>query len=112
MVVNTMVVFLADDATKQTFTFGEFFTLGSVVAPSTFTGPVFTVLGEFDYIFAQGNAYYPSDLSVLVQPALFPDASKGSKAYIVPGAGHAINLHFQAGLAFNQIQEFVKDNGF
>lgn len=105
-------VFLKDDASKQTYTYGEIFTLTSVIAPSTFTGPVDAVLGEFDYIFAQGNAYYETDQAALVQPRLFPNASKGSQSYIVPGAGHAINLHYAATQMFDQVQAFVKDNGF
>ncbi|PMD34264.1 catalytic protein [Hyaloscypha variabilis F] len=111
-------IFLKDDASKQTYTYGEVFTLTSVVAPSpAFTGPVDAVIGEFDYIFAQGNAsysekYYPANQAQLVQPALFPNASNGSQSYIVPGAGHAINLHYSAGQMFNQIQAFVKKNGF
>jgi hypothetical protein len=111
--INFETVFLKDDANKQTYTYGEIFTLTSVIAPSPlFTGPVDAVIGEFDYIFAQGNANYPSDQAALVQPALFPNASKGSQSYIVPGAGHAINLHYAAEQMFNQVQGFVKDNEF
>ena len=107
------LVFLNDNTNKQTYTYGEIFTLTSVIAPSPlFTGPVDAVIGEYDYIFAQGNANYPSDLAALVQPALFPNASNGSQSYVVPGAGHAINLHYAAGLMFDQVQGFVKDNGF
>jgi hypothetical protein len=110
---NLEIVFLSADANKQTYTFGEIFTLTSVVAPSSaFTGPVDAVIGEFDFIFAQGNASFPSDQAALVQPALFPNASKGSQSYVVPGAGHAINLHDTADLMFHQVQGFVKDNGF
>jgi hypothetical protein len=107
------IVFLEDDASKQTYTFGEAFTLASPIAPSpSFTGPVDVALGEFDYIFAQGNALYPTDQAALVQPVLFPNASKGSQSYIVPGAGHAINLHFSGVQMFDQVQGFVKSNGF
>ena len=84
----------------------------SVIAPSSFTGPVDAVVGEFDYIFTQGNAYYPSNQAALVQPILFPNASKGSQSYVVAGAGHAINLHYEAGLMFDQVQGFVRANDF
>jgi hypothetical protein len=92
-------------------TYGEIFTLLSDITPNSFAGPVDAV-GEFDWIFTQGNAYYPSNQAALVQPALFPNASKGSQSYVVPGAGHAINLHYAAGLMFDQVQGFVKSNGF
>lgn len=113
MNTNLKVVFVKNDASKQTYTYGEIFTLTSVIAPSPlFTGPVDVVLGEFDYIFAQGNAYYPSNQAALVQPVLFPNASNCSQSYVVPGAGHALNLHYAAAQMFDQIQRFVKDNGF
>jgi pimeloyl-ACP methyl ester carboxylesterase len=110
---NLEAVFLSDDANKQTFTYGEVFTITSAIAPSLlFKGPVDVVIGEFDFIFAQGNAYYPVNQAALVQPALFPNASKGSQSYVVPGVGHAINLHHAAEKIFDQVQKFVKDNGF
>ena len=77
-----------------------------------FTEPVDVVLGEHDWIFAQGNAYYPENQAAMVEPRLFPAASKGSQSYVVLGAGHAINVHYAAEMAFNQIQDFIKHNGF
>lgn len=113
LIFNSGKVFLNDDTNKQTYTFGEIFTLTSVIAPSpSFTGPIDAVIGEFDYIFTQGNANYPSNQAALVQLVLFPNASKGSQSYVVPGTGHAINLHYNAGLMFDQVQKFVKANGF
>lgn len=107
------IVFITADAGKETYTFGELFTLTSLIAPNpAFTGPVDVVLGEFDWIFALGNAKYPTDQAALVTPLLFPSASKGSRSWIVPDTGHALNLHYRAGLQFDQIQRFVKDNGF
>ncbi|KAJ8103423.1 catalytic protein [Lipomyces tetrasporus] len=105
-------IFAKDDAAKQTVTIGELFTITKPVEPAIgFTGPVDVVLGEYDMIFCQANCAYPSDQSVMVQ-ALYPAASNSSQAHIVPGVGHAINLHFQAQIAFDEIQEFVKSNGF
>ncbi|KAK9316491.1 catalytic protein [Lipomyces starkeyi] len=106
-------IFAQDESTKQTVTFGEIFTLTKPIMPSEcFTGPVDVVIGEYDMIFCQANCTEPSDQSVMVQPALYPAASNGSQAYIVRGAGHAINLHLGANKAFVQIQNFVKVNGF
>ncbi|KAK9489381.1 catalytic protein [Lipomyces doorenjongii] len=106
-------IFAQDESTKQTVTFGEIFTVTKpIVSADCFTGPVDVVIGEYDMIFCQANCTEPSDQSVMVQPALYPAASKGSQAYIVPGAGHAINLHLEANKAFVQIQNFVRVNGF
>lgn len=106
-------VFQTADAAKQTFTFGEVFTLASVVRPSpSFTGPVDVVIGEWDFPFSHGNANYPTNQAVMVQPALFPNANNGSRSLIVKDAGHIVNLHYNAPLLFNQVQQFVKDNGF
>ncbi|KAK9343381.1 catalytic protein [Lipomyces starkeyi] len=102
-----------DEATKQTLTIGEAFTLTSPIMPAQgFTGPVDVVLGEYDMSFCQANCYVPGDQSLMVQPALYPAASNGSQAYIVRGVGHAINLHFEANNAFVHIQNFIKTNGF
>ncbi|KAK9238669.1 catalytic protein [Lipomyces kononenkoae] len=102
-----------DEAAKQTLTIGEAFTLTSPIMPAPgFTGPVDVVLGEYDMSFCQGNCYTPGDQSLMVRPALYPAASNGSQAYIVPGVGHAINLHFEANSAFAHIHNFIKTNGF
>lgn len=88
------------------------FTIGSVVAPSpNFTGSVFNVLGEFDFIFTQGDALFPTNQAALVQPALFPNANNNSKSLIVKAAGHALNLHFEADEMFEKIMSFVKSIG-
>jgi hypothetical protein len=104
------IVYLKDDTSKQTFTFGEICTLVLPIAPSpSFTGPVDVAHGEFDRIFAQGNASHPTDHAALVQSVLFRNVGKESQRYLVPGTGHAINLHFSA---YHQVQVFVKNNGF
>ncbi|KAK9492587.1 catalytic protein [Lipomyces doorenjongii] len=108
-----LAVFALDEATKQTLTIGEAFTITSPIMPAKdFTGPVDVVLGQYDMSFCQANCYAPGDQSLMVQPALYPAASNGSQAYIVPGVGHAINLHFEANSAFVHIQNFIKTNGF
>lgn len=112
MLIKT-TVFQKATTYKETFTFGEFFTLSSVIAVAPdFTGPVATVLGENDLPFARGNAYYPTDQAAQVQPALFPNASNGSRTFIQKGAGHAIALHHSAQAGFDHVMEFVRDNGF
>ncbi|KAL8907501.1 MAG: hypothetical protein Q9207_001368 [Kuettlingeria erythrocarpa] len=95
-------------ANKQTQTFGELLTLGSIVAPSPqFTGPVDVVLGENDLVFCGGDCTKPQDQSALVAPVFYPAASR-SEHYIVPGAGHSIFAHYSAGKAFAQMLDFLK----
>lgn len=101
------------EATKQTFTFGEFLTIGSVVKPATnFTGPVDVVDGENDFIFCQSNCSLPTDQAALVLKALYPIASNGSQSVIFPGVGHGINVHYDAPKVYQQILDFIAANGF
>ncbi len=100
------------EATKQTLTFGELFTLGQVAMPATaFTGPIDVVDGENDWPFCQGNCNLPTDQAAAVKAILYPAASAGSQSYIAKGAGHALNFHYSATAAFQQIQSFVEMNG-
>jgi hypothetical protein len=108
-----LIVFEEDNTTKQTFTVGELFTLSSGVEPAvSFTGPVSVVNGEFDFVFCQSDCNQPTDQSVLVLERLYPAAGNGSQTSIVPGLGHAINVHYQAPQVFQQMLDFVTDNGF
>ncbi|KAF2083867.1 catalytic protein [Saccharata proteae CBS 121410] len=108
-------IFSADETSKQTFSLGELFTLAKVVAPApSFSGPVDTVLGQNDFIFCSGDCAAQGDLSRAVQPALFSNAGgrAGSESFLVPGAGHAVNLHYSAPQAFAHMISFVRANGF
>ena len=97
-------------ANKQTQTFGELLTLGTIVAPSiNFTGPVDIVLGENDFVFCGGDCTKPQDQSALVVPVFYPAASS-SEHYIVPGAGHVIFAHYSASNAYDQMMAFLKTN--
>ncbi|KAK8161423.1 Alpha/Beta hydrolase protein [Phyllosticta citrichinensis] len=105
-------LFAQDDNNKQTFTFGEFFTLGKVVAPATaFKGPVDVVIGQNDFIFCQGDCMSPSDQTAPVAGALFPAAGGKSDTFILPGAGHALNVHYGASRVFAHMNNFLKNNG-
>jgi len=109
-----LAVFNSDESKKQTFTFGEIFTLTGPVKPATqFTGPVDVVNGMNDFIFCQSDCNVPSDQSAAVQPALYPAANTtGSQSFQIPGVGHAINLHNAAPSAFAHTLKFVASNGF
>jgi len=112
-VIDRSAVFGEDDNNKQTLSLGELFTLVSVIRPAvSFTGPVYVIDGEFDFIFCQADCNQPTDQTTLVLESLFPSARKGSQTSIVPGVGHAINVHIQAPTAFKQMLDFVQGHGF
>lgn len=101
------------EATKQTLSIGELFSIAAVAptAPLSYTGPIDVVDGQNDLPFCQANCLLPVNQAAAVKPALYPHASNSSQSYIVPGNGHGINLHYNAPLAYQQIQNFVKANG-
>lgn len=99
-------------AQSNTVTFGELLTMSAVMGTaSNFTGPIDVVDGEFDLPFCQGNCHMPMNQAAAVKPALYPAASAGSQYYLAPAAGHGINTHYSAKMAYTQIQDFAKANG-
>ena len=98
---------------KNTYTFGEEFTIGAVLTPATgYTGPLDVVAGIYDYPFCLGNCNYPDNLLAKVRPSLYPNANAaGSDVYLVPQNGHYINAHVTAQKAFAQINGFLAKNG-
>lgn len=100
------------EASKQTFSVGEFLTLSSIAAVSAnFSGPIEVVNGENDLCFCQGNCLLPYNQAAAVREALYPAASDGSHCYIAAGAGHGLNLHYSAPVAYEHIHEFIWKNG-
>ncbi|KAI4098051.1 MAG: hypothetical protein LQ339_006619 [Xanthoria mediterranea] len=99
---------------KNTYTFGEEFTIGAVLKPAAgYTGPVDVVTGQFDYPFCLGNCSFPDNQLAKVMPALYPAANRAkSDMFIVPENGHYINAHRTAGQSFDQINRFLQNNGF
>jgi pimeloyl-ACP methyl ester carboxylesterase len=98
------------EATKGTVTFGELFSLGSVIAPaSNFTGSVAVVNGAEDLPFCTGNCSYPTNLAQAVFSTLYPDA-KTTGAYLAPLTGHGFNLHYSAVAAYHYIQDFISNS--
>lgn len=99
------------DATKQTVTFGEYFTQGAVGGPAPdYTGPVAVVNGDADLPFCYGNCSYPTNLAAAVQPAVYPNAAKFA-SYLAPSTGHGLNLHYTAEAAYEFIQNFLASSG-
>jgi pimeloyl-ACP methyl ester carboxylesterase len=101
------------EMTKQTFSIGEVFTIGDPSIPSPkFTGPVDVVDGSDDVPFCQGNCLYPVNMAAAVLKEFYPNAANGSDWYIAEGAGHGLNLHYQAPAVYAHILGFLKKNGF
>jgi len=99
------------EATKQTATFGELFTITSVIEPAlNYTGAVYVVNGANDIPFCDGDCTYPSDKAAQVL-LLYPFAASGSTSYLVPGTGHGINLHYTAESAYSKIISFLTAQG-
>lgn len=106
-------VLYASEATKQTFTIGELFSVASLSGGgvSPFTGPVDVVDGQFDLPFCQGDCLAGGkDQAAAVGAALYPHSSN-FQSYVAAGAGHGLNLHYSAPLAYDQINGFLKSNG-
>ena len=100
-------------ANKQPQALGEILTFSALGTPAPgFIGPVDVLLGENDYVSCSGDCTYPNDQSKLFAPAFFPNAGNGSQHYLVPGTGHVINAHYAAPLAFAQMINFLRTNGF
>lgn len=104
---------IAAEATKQTVTPGELLTQTAIQMPAKmFTSPVAVVDGENDFPFCQGNCRMPKNQAAAVRPALFPKADPaGSMYYLAPDAGHALNAHYSAKMAYSKIMDFAKTNG-
>ncbi|KAI9743947.1 MAG: hypothetical protein M1818_002681 [Claussenomyces sp. TS43310] len=102
------------ESTKQPFTLGEMLTLGSMPKTTTFTGPALIITGNEDAIYCGGNCTNTGGVAANI-PALAASAlpmASPFQAYIQPGAGHAINVHFNATGAYGVIQDFLKSNNF
>lgn len=100
-------------ATVETQSLGEQFSgafFGGVAA--NYTGPAYIVNGEHDISFCDGNCYYPVNILDESLKQALPNAAKGSGSFILPDAGHGINLHRNANEAFNAIQAWIKSVGF
>ena len=109
----TQSVFANQYAAKQTYSFGQQFTLPGIYSPAgAFKGPVDVVIGQYDFPFCLAACDKPTDQAAATIPALYPAAASGSQHFIVPDSGHYINAHYAATSEFTQITAFLQVNGF
>ncbi|ODQ55018.1 hypothetical protein SAICODRAFT_89161 [Saitoella complicata NRRL Y-17804] len=103
------------EAHKQTFTIGELITLPTAFPPTPFTGPVFVVTGELDWIFCGGycpdSAGTPySSIPAGVQ-SVFP-VTDSFETYLPPSTGHALNAHLTAPDTYEHMITWAEEHGF
>ncbi|KAF7195831.1 hypothetical protein HII31_02848 [Pseudocercospora fuligena] len=78
-----------------------------------YTKPLFVINGEQDFPFCLGNCSYPQDQAAAVREAMYPAVkASGFGSYLVPNAGHGLNLHYSAQQAYEVIQTFLSKHGF
>ncbi|KAF2673752.1 alpha/beta-hydrolase [Microthyrium microscopicum] len=102
-------------STGQPVTPGELLTIGGLSGvPSEFAGPVLVITGERDIPFCGGNCLATGDpglASIPMSSKQFLNASSNFEAYIVPGAGHGLNLEYSHVTTYSQIFDFLGKNG-
>ena len=107
------------ESTKQPYTMGELLTLGNLAPASpiaAFTGPVLVVDGVEDSVMCGGDCLssitgQPNGPTILDEARRnFPKA-KTFKSIALENTGHAINLHYSAREAYEQIQLFLQGEG-
>jgi len=101
-------VIALDEATKETFTMADARTFPPVMGESKgIRAPVLDVIGEFDRWFCAGQS--------CSGPASTASRTRGSYAddicfeqYVIPGAGHDVNVHFESHRWFAVAAEWTK----
>jgi pimeloyl-ACP methyl ester carboxylesterase len=100
------LVIALDDATKETVTTAE---LATAVPALGLSGgihvPVLVVVGDFDLAFCDAPSCTASG-SLAGEPGFYP-ADTCAEAVAIPGAGHDLNLHFQAPQAYDAVLEWL-----
>ncbi|HSN87682.1 MAG TPA: alpha/beta hydrolase [Thermoanaerobaculia bacterium] len=100
------LVIAIDEQTKETVTPAELDTAFPALALSSAVHvPVLVVVGDFDLAFCNAPSCTESG-SLAIEPGFYPpDAC--AEAVAIPGAGHDLNLHFQAPLAYDAVLEWM-----
>lgn len=103
-------VIALDVATKETNTLAELFTIGDASAPGVterITVPILIVDGANDKLACASDATDCSSAAALAaaEQPFYPRTRVD--AVVIPGAGHAINLHRNANLAYYSIITWI-----
>lgn len=102
--------------TGQPVTVGELLTIGGATyGNNTFQGPVLVITGEKDLPFCGGDCRATGDESsnatiVDAVNQFFPNAT-AFDAFLVPAAGHALNLEYSHNTTYRYISQFLQTNG-
>ena len=99
-------VIAIDEQTKETVTGAELDTAFPALALSAgIHVPVIVVVGDLDLAFCEAPSCSESG-SIDTEPGFYaPDAC--AEAVAIPGAGHDLNLHIQAPLAYDAVLEWM-----
>ncbi|KAI2779036.1 alpha/beta-hydrolase [Daldinia loculata] len=93
-------------ATSAPIAVGELLTIGSLTTTNnSFTGPVLVITGERDGAFCGGNCYV-SEPSIPEQTGKSFTNTSSFEAFVVPGAGHGLNLEYTAQATYAKILDF------
>lgn len=109
---DTNIIYYAEQ-NKQPFTVGELLTLGGAPVTSPFAGPVQVVTGRQDSPYCSGDCLATGDPAMPNIPAgvkMYLPESSNFTTYIPEDVGHGLNLHYNAVMAYREIQEFLKAN--
>jgi pimeloyl-ACP methyl ester carboxylesterase len=100
--------------TQHPVSMGELLTLsGSAAGVNLFTGPVLIITGERDLpfcggdCFATGNPNLPNIPSISKQ---FLPKADHFEVFIVPKAGHGLNLEYSHKISYEKIHQFLMGN--
>ncbi|KAK8089064.1 hypothetical protein PG997_004025 [Apiospora hydei] len=102
-------VLQAAAATGQPVTVGELLTVGGPSSPkNAFRGPVFVVTGERDIPFCGGYCLQ-ANRSIPAEVKSFFTNTSYFGSFVVPKAGHGLNLEFTWPITYGRILGFIDD---
>lgn len=109
-----------DWRTRGTFSAGEVasLTLGAYEKSLLYTGSVYVVTGQYDFIFCGGDCGTDDNSGVLAKTrenyplAGTPLLGRGFDSHIVPGAGHDWEFHYEAHNTVVNIHQWLAGKGF